>query len=197
MTHDPTQREHPDTDIGSLPDALRWQLRALRREHAPARDLWPDIATRLPARDAATARPTRMPRWLAPTAMAASLLLVVGVLGWNSPLRPAGTPSPPSAHPAVADTARPGAQDPGAASASMPVLVLEAAGLTRQYQAAFDEIGVLPVDGSLHPAIAELDRSAELILDALTEQPDSRRLLDQLHRTYARRLTLSQRLLHS
>lgn len=197
MTHDPTHREHPDTDAGSLPDALRWQLRALRQERAPARDLWPDIAARLPAHDAATTRPPHTPRWLAPTAMAASLLLVVGVLGWNSPLRPVGTPLPPSADPAVADAARPGAQGPGAASASMPVLVLEAAGLTRQYQAAFDEIGVLPVDGSLHPAIAELDRSAELILDALTEQPDSRRLLDQLHRTYARRLTLSQRLLHS
>lgn len=32
---------------GELPDALRWQLRALRRDQPPARDLWAGIAARL------------------------------------------------------------------------------------------------------------------------------------------------------
>ncbi|WP_206411840.1 hypothetical protein, partial [Lysobacter enzymogenes] len=32
---------------GELPDALRWQLRALRRDQPPSRDLWSGIAARL------------------------------------------------------------------------------------------------------------------------------------------------------
>ncbi|WP_425481640.1 hypothetical protein, partial [Marilutibacter maris] len=76
-------------------------------------------------------------------------------------------------------------------------LALETAGMARQYQAAFDQLGAVPADSSLHPALAELDRNAELILQALSEQPDSRLLLERLHRTYARRLALSQRLVHS
>lgn len=179
-----------------LPDSLRWQLRAMRRDRPPERDLWPDIAARLPPRDAIAPPPRRPARWLAPVAMAASLLLVVGVLGWNGTLRPAGSPPPPAAVPALAATDAAPALEPVAVQAPSK-LALETAGMARQYQAAFDQIGAVPADNSLHPALAELDRNAELILQALSEQPDSRLLLDRLHRTYARRLALSQRLVHS
>lgn len=55
----------------ALPDALRWQLRAMRRDVPPSSDLWPGIAARLEApRPAARRAP-----WLA---LAASVLLAVG-----------------------------------------------------------------------------------------------------------------------
>lgn len=47
---------------------------------------------------------------------------------------------------------------------------------------------------AMKPAFDELDRNAALILDALSHDPDSRMLLEQLRRTYARRLALAQRL---
>ncbi|AWV08183.1 hypothetical protein [Marilutibacter maris] len=190
--NDPSDNDdlrHGDGKHAPLPDSLRWQLRAMRRDQPPARDLWPDIAARLPPRDAVA--PSRRPaRWLAPVAMAASLLLVVGVLGWNGTLRPAGSPPP------LAATGPAPAIEPATVQAPSK-LALETAGMARQYQAAFDQLGAVPADSSLHPALAELDRNAELILQALSEQPDSRLLLERLHRTYARRLALSQRLVHS
>ena len=200
MTHSSDKHDipHGADAHAPLPDHLRWQLRGLRREQPPVRDLWPDIAARLPPRDAITP-PRRPAHWLAPVAMAASLLLVVGVLGWNTPLRPAGSPSPAAATPSLARAAETAPTVvPGTAATAPPsMLALETAGMARQYQAAFDEIGAMPADSSLHPAFAELARNAELILRALSEQPDSRLLLERLQRTYARRLALSQRLAHS
>ncbi|MCF7221980.1 DUF3379 domain-containing protein [Marilutibacter chinensis] len=198
--NDPSDKHdlpHDGNAHAPLPDGLRWQLRALRHERAPDRDLWPDIAARLPPRNAIAAPPRRPARWLAPVAMAASLLLVVGVLGWNAPLKPVGSP-PPAATPALSRADAVPATTPDTATARTPsMLALETAGMARQYQAAFEQIGAVPVDSGLHPALAELDRNAELILQALSEQPDSRLLLERLHRTYARRLALSQRLVHS
>ena len=43
MTHD------IDNNEGHLPDALRWELRALRKDVAPQVDLWPSIAHRIAA----------------------------------------------------------------------------------------------------------------------------------------------------
>jgi hypothetical protein len=50
---------------------------------------------------------------------------------------------------------------------------------------------------TLQPTFDELDRNAALILDALAHDPDSRLLLDQLRRTYARRLALAQRVAYT
>jgi hypothetical protein len=61
----------PLDEDSTLTDALRWQLRAQRRDVAPPVDLWPGIAARL------AAAPVR-PRWKAPRyALAASLALAV------------------------------------------------------------------------------------------------------------------------
>jgi hypothetical protein len=159
---------HDDTN--DLSDALRWQLRALRSDEAPARDLWPGIAAALPVRPSTR----RNPSWLAPMAMAASLLLVVGVVGWWQ-----GTSAPMTER------------------SSATLVQREADGLTRQYQAAMQELAPASPPGSLQPTFAVLDRDAALIREALTQAPDSRLLLEQLRRTYARRLALVQRVAYS
>ena len=147
-----------------MPDSLRWQLRAMRDEVAPPRDLWAGIAPRLAPRT--QARPLRTP-WLA---LAASLLLVVGMAGlWRGQLREA---------------------DAGQAA------LVEARRLSTDYR---DTLRALPAGTErpqvLAPALDELDRSAAQIRRALARDPDSRLLLEQLRRTYSRRLELSQRVL--
>lgn len=168
-----TGDNHNDID-----DALRWRLRAMRQDGAPGRDLWPGIEAALVRPPAA--RPRR--RLLVPVALAASLLAVIGFAGWWMPGSPGTT-----------DAAR-----MADAAAAPPTLVQrEVAGMTRQYDAALVELhasGAAPVgDASYRTALDELDRSAGIILDALAHDPDSRLLLQQLRRTYARRLALSQR----
>lgn len=37
----------PHDEDGALPDSLRWQLRAQRRDVAPTADLWPGVAARI------------------------------------------------------------------------------------------------------------------------------------------------------
>ncbi|UHQ22411.1 hypothetical protein LVB77_17355 [Lysobacter sp. 5GHs7-4] len=162
---------------GELPDALRWQLRALRRDQAPANDLWPGIAARLQPQTAAPVRAPR-PRWLAPFAVAATLALAIGFTGvWREPA----------------------ANDAPQAQAES-LLQREAAGMTLQYQAAMQEVQrAAPAQNAtaMQPAFDELDRNAALILDALAHDPDSRLLLEQLRRTYARRLALTQRVAYT
>jgi hypothetical protein len=155
----------PPIPAAELPDALRWQLRALRADAIPARDLWAGIAPRLEAR--ATPRVPASTPWLA---LAASLLLVAGVAGvWAM---------------ARADA------DPSRAA------LVEAGRLSTDYRRTLDALPVDPAAASaLKPAIDELDRSAGQIRRALARDPDSRLLLQQLRRTYARRLELSQRAL--
>lgn len=153
-------------DHNELPDTLRWQLRALRQDAAPARDLWPGIAARLAAQP-----PARKPqRWLRPVALAASLVLAIGAVGWFSRTNDV---------------------------ASAPTLVQrEAEGLTLQYQAALQEVQA-PTPASLRPTVEALDRDAALIRAALARDPDSVRLLEQLRRTYAHRLALAQRMAYT
>jgi len=161
-----------DADLGH---SLRWQLRALRRDEAPARDLWAGIAAALPAQP----RAARSGNRLAPIALAASLVLAVGAVGWWQ----AGRAPGPSA---------------AAAGAMQAVLMArEASGLTRQYEAALQELAPVTRPGSLQPTFAVLDRDAALIRSALEQAPDSRLLLTQLRRTYARRLALAQRVAYS
>ncbi|HEY0503105.1 MAG TPA: hypothetical protein VGD42_06365 [Lysobacter sp.] len=157
-----------------LPEALRWQLRAMRRDVQPGQDLWPDIARRLQEQPRQAA-PTR-PRWLAPVAMAATLAIAVGVVGlWRGGPQPAGPTPVPQAS----------------------LVQLEAAGMARQYEAAILEVSAGQPPAELQPAFAELDRNAALILEALAQNPDSRLLLEQLRRTYARRLALAQRVAYA
>ena len=153
-------------DPTDLSDALRWQLRALRRDEAPRRDLWPGIAPALAMQ--------RRRSWLAPVAIAASLLMVVGVVGWWQ-----GTRVPTATLPTATPMQR------------------EADGLTRQYQAALQEFAPMSSPGSLQPTFTVLDRDAALIRAALEQAPDSRLLLEQLRRTYAHRLALVQRVAYS
>jgi hypothetical protein len=159
MTHDPSRGAPP----AELPDSLRWQLRAMRQDVPPPRDLWAGIAPRLEARPVPV-HATRTP-WLA---LAASVLLVVGMAGiWQGRVREG---------------------DAGQAA------LVEARRLSDDYRQAID---ALPADAarspSLAPAIDELDRSAAQIRRALARDPDSRLLLEQLRRTYTRRIELSQR----
>lgn len=144
-------------------DSLRFRLRQLPREIEPAHDLWPGIAARLPARRT----PPR--RWPTLLALAACLCLAVGAAVY---LRPAAAPAP---------------------GLEQALVQREVEALTREYEAALAEMAGLPVPEPLEPALATLDASAEEIRGALAEQPGSTRLLDQLKRTYTRRLALTQR----
>lgn len=161
----------PSSESHDFPDALRWQLRALRQDAAPSHDLWPGIAARLAPQQPAR-QPTRRPqRWLRPTALAASLVLAVGVTGWF---------------------ARTSTTTPAA-----PTLVQrEADGLARQYQAALQEVQA-PMPASLQPTAEALDHDVAVIHAALARDPDSVRLLEQLRRTYAHRLALAQRVAYT
>jgi len=155
-------------DNNELPEALRWQLRALRHDDAPTHDLWPGIAAQLRA-----PRPARR-RWLVPTTIAASVLLVVGVVGRMEYSAP--TPASDSA---------------------ATLVQREADGMTRQYQAALQEFAPAAVPAALQPTFDDLDRDAAMIRDALVRDPDSKLLLEQLRRTYVQRLALAQRVAYT
>ncbi|WP_147653659.1 hypothetical protein [Vulcaniibacterium gelatinicum] len=142
---------------------LRLALRGLRREALPEHELWPGIAARIAQ---APQRRPASPRRPTPWALAASLLLAVG-LAWQ--LRPP---------PAVAPEETP--------------LALEAQALTREYEAALQHFAGVPLPDEA--ALRELDRSAAQIRQALRRDPDARFLLDRLQDIYARRLALTQRL---
>lgn len=250
------------TPDGELPDALRWQLRALRRDTPPARDLWSGIAARLgeqappqaepapvdhmhvvaapneAAPDAADPAPqvivlrsreSSRRRWFAPMALAASVAVLAVALGvvWKGGAAVDGSAAGDMAAVGDADGQRPSAStdagiadagtkpadgravaqnspastDTGIAhAAAMPASLVqrEADGMTRQYQAAMREIEPVSQQAlALKPAFDELDRNTALILDAMAHDPDSRLLLEQLRRTYARRLALAQRVAYT
>lgn len=159
---------HDNENSHDFPDALRWQLRGMRQDAAPSRDLWPGIAGRL--------TPQRVPapasrRWLGPAAMAASLVLAVGTVGWF-------------------------ARTTDLAPQSPTLVQLEADSLSRQYQAALQEVQG-PIPENLQPTAKALDRDVAMIRAALASDPNSVRLLEQLRRTYAHRLALAQRLAYT
>ena len=157
-------------DRNEISDTLRWQLRALRRDMAPGRDLWAGIA---PALTPQLAPQRQRSRLAALGAIAASLLMVVGAIGlWQGTRTSVATPPP-------------------------TLVQREADGLTREYQAALQEFAPISSSGSLQPTFTVLDRDAELIRAALEQAPDSRLLLEQLRRTYAHRLALVQRVAYS
>ncbi len=156
---------------------LLWQLRGLRRETMPANDLWPGIAARIaqhdrPSGDAGNVVPLRRRGVrLAPFALAASLVLAVGV-AWQQ--------RPDFGVQQVDPTGR--------------LIHREADALTREYDAALRELQAAGTPSApAGNALQQLDQSAAQIRTALTRDPDARFLLDQLRRTYEKRLELTQR----
>lgn len=149
---------------------LRLQLRGLRRDTTPARDLWPQLAARLAQTPQEAVIGPRRARWMPAFALAASLVLAVGI-AWQ--LRPAPAPDP-----------------------SARLIQREAQAMTREYHAALVELerSAPAADASpVAPALHDLDRSAAQIRTALARDPDARFLLERLRRTYAQRLALTQR----
>jgi hypothetical protein len=162
-------------DGTALDSRTRWALRDLRRDIAPGRDLWPQVAARIatgvPLEDAG--RTTwRSPRRLAPLALAASLLIAVGV-AWQF--------WPPPRQSVMQPTAQ--------------LIRIEAHAMTREYNAALREVEASAPRSATtsQPALRELDRSAAQIRTALARDPDARFLLERLRHTYSLRLALTQR----
>lgn len=152
---------HHDPDLSE--DTLRWQLRALRQDVPPARDLWPDLAERLARTPQQPAmQPVR--RRVTPFALAASVLLAVTVT-WHLQQAPQGD----------------------------ALIQREAASLTRDYTGALAQLQQAKAPDEIAPALLALDESAAQIRHAIATDPDAHFLLDQLRRTYARRLALTQR----
>lgn len=154
--------------------SYRWQLRQLPRERDPARDLWAGIAAALPRPTALAQRPRRQGWRAAGSALAAGLVLGTFGLGLARPhlMESLGLRRPAPEHQLVRN---------------------EAAAMRRQYEAELRQFRDRPVPASMSPALIELDQSANNILVALDSHPDAVFLLDQLRRTYARRLQLTQR----
>ena len=155
------------TDLND--DALRWQLQALRRDIPPSHDLWPGIATRIAATPGQAAGPSRRARTLTPWALAASVLLAVGFVWQMMPeagLRPVE---------------------------GNPLIRQQAVAMTLEYEGALARMEQAGTHPEMKPALGDLDRSAAQILTAIDHDPEARFLLDQLRRTYARRLQLTQR----
>lgn len=154
-------------------DQIRWQLQALRRDIEPETDLWPGIAARLaeaaPRQQVPAASSPR--RRFAPWALAASVLLAVGFV-WQ-----------------LGQT--PEAQIPQ----GNPLIRQQAVAMTLDYERELALAGEAQTHPEIHAALEDLDRSASLILSAIDHEPNARFLLDQLRRTYARRLQLTQRAL--
>ena len=172
------RREQDDARVDPLPDALRWELRALRRDAEPATDLWPALARRLastPQHVATPVAPARR-RHFMPFAVAASLALAMG-FAWQ--LRP--VPSPAAG---------------AAADVQARLITREADAMTLEYQAAIREFTASRAAPTARtaPELEVLDRSAAQIRTAITRAPESRFLLESLQRTYIRRLELTQRL---
>ncbi len=146
---------------------LRWQLRQLPREMDASRDLWPGISAaieRQPVR--------RVPRrWLPTFAIAASLLLVGGLV-WKMQLPVGASPEP---------------------NASARIVAAETRAITDEYQAALRQYEGAPIASQLRPSLGEIDRSVVQIKRAIAADPESVFLLQQLRKTYSRRLALTQR----
>ncbi|MEO5566292.1 MAG: hypothetical protein ABIR05_06510 [Luteimonas sp.] len=163
-------------DNTALDAGLRLQLRGLRRDHEPGRDLWPQIAARIAAPVVVSPRHRGGSRF-APWALAASLVLSLGFV-WKMQL--------PST-----------ARDPAIAAPATPSMHREAEAMTREYQAALHELQASnPGMVAAHPAqpgLKALDLGAKQIRTAIAQDPDARFLLDRLHRTYSLRLELTRR----
>lgn len=155
----------------------RWQLRQLPRERAPTRDLWAGIAASIaqPRQTERLQHAARGRRWRTfGSAIAASIVLGAFGLGLAKPglLETIGLRHRTAEH---------------------QLVLKEAAAIRKQYQTELRQFRARPTPESVAPALIELDQSADKIMVALESHPDAVFLLDQLRRTYARRLQLTQR----
>ncbi len=146
---------------------LRWQLRQLPREMEPSRDLWPAIAAAIEQQP--VRRVSR--RWLPSFAIAASLLLVGGLV-WKMQVPVGASPDP----------------DPSAR-----IVASESRAITDEFQAALQQYEGATIAPQLRPSLGELDRRVVQIKRAIAADPKSVFLLQQLRKTYSRRLALTQR----
>ncbi|WP_132999498.1 hypothetical protein [Luteimonas arsenica] len=198
MTIDPRHREDP---VDPLPPPLAANLRKLRADVAPGRDLWPGIAAKLPPRapgeaplaDAGPAHAAapatavrrgrhRFRRRNLGYAAAATIVLATAI-GWQ--LLPVQAPPAPVDDPAATL----------AAATDFDTPLLHAAdALAREYQGALREVqaanGATAATDGLD---AELDRRAAEVRAALARDPDALHLFHRLQRIYAHRLALNLR----
>jgi hypothetical protein len=174
--------------------ALVARTRALPRDRAPERDLWPDIAGQLQRRS-----PAR--RWLVAAALpaAAALLLVAGTLGPRL-LRPRGTDGGSGPPVATRPIDRPGT------TASAPAVDPEAPLAEEQrYQEAVAALraALLARRGSLSPATLEVvehnlevvDEALREIRQALRADPGNALLSQLLSSTNQQKIDVLQRML--
>ena len=143
---------------------LRWQLRQLPRDIELPHDLWPAIATRIAPHSARTPRRG----WLG-LAMAASLLLAAGLV-WQAQ----APVSPARAFDSVYAT-------------------VQVRAINAEYQAALRQFNGAPLAPEYRASLQSLDHSLAEIHHAIAADPDSLFLLEQLQKTYSRRLALTQR----
>ena len=170
---------------------MRMALRGLRRDIEPGSDLWPGIAARLqshPQQSAQVPRTLR-PGWLWPLAMAASLLLAVGLAWQIKPLTPATDVVPGIAQTSPVTTST--------VTRNETLVQREADNMTIHYESALREMELQPLAAGWQPGFDALDRSAIEIRTALQHDPNSRLLLERLRATYTRRLVLARRALYA
>ncbi len=152
----------------------RWRLRQLPREREPSRDLWAGIAAAITHSQRAAHAPRGNGWRTMGSALAASLVLGAFGLGLAKPrlLETVGLRRATPEH---------------------QLVLKEAAAIRKQYQVELRQFRDKPVPTDITPALIELDQSADNIMVALNSHPDAVFLLDQLRRTYARRLQITQR----
>lgn len=171
--------------------ALRMALRGLRHDIEPGYDLWPGIAARLQPlpQQCAQSAPMSRPVWLWPVALAASLLLAVGVAWQIKPLS------------ATMDVVQEFAQVSPATTTNVAnretLVQQEAESMTVHYESALRELERLPIPAGWQPGLDALDDSAIEIRTAMQHDPTSRLLLERLRATYTRRLVLARRALYA
>lgn len=138
-------------------------MRELGGPVQPQRDLWAGIAARIEAEQAAPAAPHRR-RWIAPLALAASVLVAAAAFVHMMSLQR------PQEEPAFsADTALPALQHADAQLKALPNR-----------------------DPRLAGAVIVVDSATRQLQQSLQEQPDAVFLVGLLNRTYERRVKLAR-----
>jgi hypothetical protein len=174
------------------------EMRRLRAELQPERDLWPGIALRIHAERAATAR--RRERFKS-AAIAAALALVVGAVAWRTGSRaPIETPQLATAtrREAPGDVSRPSSQREAPGDVSRPSSQREAPGDVSRPSSQREAPGDVSRHQTSLAAYAEIDRTLSSIRDDLRRSidahqerlpPETRALVFENLRTIDRAIT--------
>jgi hypothetical protein len=154
-------------------------LAELPQSVTPPRDLWPQIATRLQARDAPAARPRRMPaQWLAAAAMVASVAIGVWIGRDLLPLPGHGSAPSAALNPAV--TAASAVQ---AAYVSDPRYLRQRAELLASMQARLAALPE-PARAKVAASLAAIETAKKDLEAALGKDPSNALLQELLINTY-------------